>query len=92
MTARSVSASRPMSDPPVSRPSGRVTRTIAAALDHVIVRQHEAIGREDDARPAASRDLDAHDRRADRLDSADHRLRIGVEQFDVGQHVRFPGS
>ena len=58
------------------------------ALDDVIVRQDEPVGREDDARSAAAVQLDANDRRPDDFDGVDHGARIRVEQLVVLRLLR----
>src|SRR5919197_3973013 len=55
----------------------------AAARDDVVFRKDEAVGREDDARPASALDVDLDDRGADDLDGVRHRPRVGVEQFII---------
>ncbi len=54
-----------------------------AAVDDVVVRQHEAVRREDYAGAAGVRCLDADHGRADRLDAVNDGLGIGVEQLDI---------
>src|SRR5262245_48109732 len=60
-------------------------------MNDVAVRQQKAVWREDEsgaaaaAPPGAVRNLDVDHRRADLLGRPDDRLRIGVEQFTVGQ-------
>ena len=49
-------------------------RETIAALDHVAVREDEAVGREHHAGAAAAVAVDLHDRGADRLDGADDGL------------------
>ncbi len=58
-------------------------RDAPGPLDHVIVGENQSVGREADARTAAFLDVDLDDGRPDRLDGANHRLRIRVEQFAV---------
>src|SRR5215510_6565741 len=67
------------------------------AVDDVVVGQQKAVGREDEsgaaaAPPGAVRNLDVDHRRADLLGRPDDRLRIGVEQFSVGQRRRLVRS
>ena len=68
------------------------------AAHHVTVGQHQAVGRDDDARAgararriAAVPDVDAHDRRADAVDHVGDRRRIGIEQRGVVGRQRRPG-
>jgi hypothetical protein len=50
-----------------------------AGLDDVIVREDEAVRREDDAGSAAAPGFDAHDRGADLLDRLNDGFRIRIE-------------
>ena len=65
------------------------------AADHVAVGQHQAVGRDDDARAgagarriAAVPDVDPHDRGADAVDHVGDGRRIGVEQRPVCRERR----
>ena len=58
-------------------------RDAPGPLDHVMVGENQSVGREADARTAAVLDVDLDDGRPDRLDGANHGLRIRVEQFAV---------
>ena len=73
----------------IDRPSGRIDLQRRRAVDDVAVGEDEAVRREDDAGAAASSDVDLHDRRADGLDGAHHRLRIRVEERRIGLVVEF---
>jgi hypothetical protein len=55
----------------------------AVTFDHVAVRQHETVWREDDARAATSSGIDTNDGRADLFGRSDHRLRIRVEKRSI---------
>ena len=50
----------------------------SAAIHDMTVGEGEAVGGKDHARPAAAADIDLDDARSDRLDGADHRIRIGA--------------
>ncbi len=80
--------------PGSSRPSGSVTSIVGRAVDDVAVGEDEAVGREDEPRPAAGlgaraflaargADVDVDDRRRDAIDGMDDRARVGVEKLVV---------
>ena len=75
---------------------GQVHVDLRGVLDHMTVREDEAVGREDQAgsrsHPLAAAPLRRHvqfdDRRTDEIDGADHRSRVGIEQFVISRRFR----
>ena len=94
-SARSVSGSSPSSRASMVRPSVSDRRMCSRAVDHVRVGEVSPSGEITTPEPmpprpaaVASAGVDAHHRRADRVDDRGHGLRIGIEQHPLAGMLR----